>query len=133
MFAAGCAVGVDGVRQAPLEALPAVLLFGALCAFNCLAISAWEKTCDRVNDTAAATRWWRRLDLDLPWLGLGLAFLSYVGFRDSGGEAVYLAMFLSCLALSGLHLARGTRWLRAVRLRRVLADAVLLTPLLVFS
>lgn len=130
VFAVGCALGVAGVRGDWMNALPAVALFGGLCAFNCLAISAWEKGADRVNDCAAASRWWRRLDADLPWLGVTLMVLSYVAFKESIGGGLLVAVFVSSLALTILHLARRcVPWL-SPRLRRVLADAVLLAPLL---
>jgi len=129
VFAVGCALGVEAVRQSWMVALPAVLLFGGVCALNCLAISAWEKKADRANDVAAAGCWWRRLDADLPWLGVALMLLSYVAHQEASGGAIFQAMFVSCLGLTTLHLLRGTPWM-GVRLRRVLADAVLLTPLL---
>ncbi len=130
VFSVGCALGVEGVRHEWLVALPAVLLFGGVCALNCLAISAWDKEADRVNDTTAAGCWWRRLDADLPWLGVVLMLLSYVAFYEADGGAVFQAIFVSSLGLTALHLLRGAPWMGA-RLRRVLADAVLLTPLLI--
>lgn len=129
VFSVGCALGVDAVRHDWLVALPAVLLLGGLCALNCLAISAWEKEADRVNDSAAASRWWRRLDTDLPWLGVALMLLSYIAFNEADGGAIFQAIFVSSLVLTALHLLRAAPWMGA-RLRRVLADAALLTPLL---
>lgn len=129
VFSVGCALGVERVREDWAVALPAVLLFGAVCALNCLAISAWEKEADRVNDTAAAGCWWRRLDRDLPWIGVALMMLSYIAYCEAEGAAIFQAIFVSSLGLTTLHLLRGAPWMDA-RLRRVLADAVLLTPLL---
>lgn len=129
VFSVGCALGVEEVRHDWLMALPAVLLFGGVCALNCLAISAWEKAADRVNDTTAAGCWWRRLDADLPWLGVVLMLLSYVAYHETNGGVIFQAVFVSSLGLTALHLLRDAPWLGA-RLRRVLADAVLLTPLL---
>jgi len=129
VFSAGCSLGVEAVRREWVLALPAVLLFGGVCALNCLVISAWEKEADRVNDTAAASQWWRRLDADLPWLGVVLMLLSYVAYCEAEGGAIFQAIFLSSLGLTTLHLLRGMPSMGG-QLRRVLADAVLLTPLL---
>jgi len=129
VFSIGCALGVEAVRDNWLSALPAVFLFGGVCSLNCLAISAWEKRSDRVNDTTAAGCWWRRLDADLPWLGVALMLLSYIAYYEADGGAIFAAMFVSSLGLTLLHLLRAAPWL-GTRLRRVLADVVLLTPLL---
>ena len=45
---------VEAVRADWWTALPMVVLFGGLCAFNCLAIAAWEKSADAANDPAAS-------------------------------------------------------------------------------
>ncbi len=130
VFAAGCALGVDAIRMAPLGAVPIVALFAALCSLNCLLISAWEKDNDRRNDSSAAGRWWRSIDRDLGWMGALLILLSLVAVIWTQ-QSIYSAMLASSLLLTALHITRGNVWSTQV-LRRVLADAVLLTPLLSF-
>lgn len=131
VFAVGTAIGVDAVRHGvgphPEHYLPVILLFGALCIFNCLVISARERHTDQVNDPAAASIWWIHLDRDLAALGMALMALSGFAWIVSGQADLYSACFISALALTGVHLFRGHF---SSAMPRVLADAALLSPLM---
>ncbi len=131
VFAIGTALGVDVLRHGllshPLEVLPSILLFAGLCIFNCLVIAARERHSDQINDPTAASGWWLQLDRDLMFLGLGLCIVS-VAFCFFGGHFfIYLVIFISSLFLTLLHFFQERF---APSLSRVLADAVLLSPLL---
>jgi hypothetical protein len=107
VFAAGAALPVWAERpEAVAEWGPAVGLFAALCTYNCLLIDAWEGGAGRAR--------WR------PALGLVLTAAGALF-----GGPVGVATAVSAAALTGLDVCRGAIGVRALR---VLADAVLLTP-----
>jgi hypothetical protein len=128
VFAIGCALGVRAFRESPIEFLPMALSFGGVCAFNCLLISAWEKSSDQINDPASASHWWTTIDRDLGWIGVVLTATCTVGTFTTENSAIFLAISGSSALLTVLHLSRS--WMN-VTARRVLADAVLLTPLMI--
>ena len=130
VFAIGCVLGVSSFRETPLAFLPMMMLFGGVCVFNCLLISAWEKSSDQNNDPAAASRWWKSLERDLTWIGVVLTVFCTVGIFTAHVGSIFLAMSGSSALLTLLHLGRNCRW-SSVAIRRVLADAVLLTPLVI--
>ncbi|MCF6313028.1 MAG: hypothetical protein L3J39_11305 [Verrucomicrobiales bacterium] len=131
VFALGTALGVDAFRQGLLNdtlmVLPPVMLFASLCIYNCLIIAAREAASDRIHDPAAASHWWHQLGRDLLWLGLALSLLSAVVLIFMPASLLYRAIFLSSLCLSLAHFFQDRM---AASLFRVLADAVLLSPLL---
>ncbi len=107
-FAAGVAVPLS-VEGGPAAAwLPSVAAFAGLCWLNCRLIDRWESPGDRP-----------------PWadgtLGVGL-LLAAAALPD----AVGLAVAASVVGLLAVHVTCRRR----PRVARVLADAVLLTPLL---
>lgn len=129
VFAIGCALGVDSLRESPRVALPMVLALGAVCALNCLLISAWEKSCDRNNDPASASRWWKALNRDLIWIGAIVTGVCIAGTFANPNRDIFLALSGSGALLTLLHLSRNFGW-STITMRRVLADAVLLTPII---
>ena len=131
VFAVGTTLGVDAVRQGvfnhPAQVLPAVLLFAALCIFNCLIISARERLTDQVNDPASASSWWTHLDRDLTVFGIMLLMVSGIGWTLSKAPHVYPACFISAAALTLVHFSQSRL---SDSMSRVLVDVVLLSPLL---
>lgn len=92
--------------------LPCLVAFAGLCAINCVFISSWEDAPESVPPR---------------WLPLGLGFVAS-GAAILAATPVAIAVLSSIFLLCMLNLARGKI---AVRTLRVLADTVLLTPLIV--
>ncbi len=117
----------ETIRVAPL-------LFGALCALNCVGIAAWEWEADRRQDPAAVTRGVGREGrgpLDASYAA-ALVLLMVAGLVLSlwrwgvAESAIYQCVAVSAAGLWFLH--RRERALSRSALR-TLADVVLLTPL----
>ncbi len=127
LLTAGIAVFLVGVSD-PVAMGPLLALFAATCFVNCALISAWERDVDRVQQQSS-------LALDsrfaawIPWTPWLLVAAAAV--MASAGSAAHRPV-AACAAASGMLLALIDRleprlgWRRA----RVLADFVLLTPLL---
>jgi hypothetical protein len=112
VFAAGAAVPLLAGEQPPGSWLPGVIAFAALCWLNCALISRWE--------AAPAT--------ELPaWILLTAGCVA-VAAAAGAPQPVATAVLASVTALAALHALRARV---SVRVARVLADAVLLSPLLV--
>jgi len=131
VFAAGTAIGVDAVRHGvlshPARFLPPILLFAALCIFNCLIIAARERFTDEANDPAAASTWWTHLDRDLTAFGMALMALSGSAWFIGSQPYLYSACLISAVALTSVHFFQSHF---SSAMPRVLADAALLSPLL---
>ncbi|NOY00829.1 MAG: hypothetical protein GXP30_14030 [Verrucomicrobia bacterium] len=131
VFALGTALGVNAVRSGvfnePEKYLTPILLFAALCIYNCLIIAARERCEDRANDPVAASVWWKQLDRDLTVLGVVLLMGGGIAWLLSGQSYLYPACLLSALALVSVHFFQGRF---SDSLSRVLADVTLLGPLL---
>lgn len=115
LFAAGATLFVWGAVGL---ALPFVL-FAALCGLNCLLIARWEAP--RAPSAGQRSR------LDGWALALTLTALAAAVATPWPAGALHLATGLGAAALWGLHRSQDRL---EVGLRRVLADAALLTPLL---
>ncbi|HEY1188915.1 MAG TPA: hypothetical protein VGE74_14770 [Gemmata sp.] len=111
VFAAGAVLPLLAEGHAAAEWLPGAFAFAALCWLNCLLISRWEEEHGRGPPV---------------WLvvtvGAGAA-----GAALGAPGTVAGAVWVSTAALAGLHAVPGL----SVRAARVLADVVLLSPLLV--
>ncbi len=131
VFAFGTALGVDVVRDGvfiePGKYLTPILLFAALCIFNCLIIAARERRADLANDPVAASVWWKQLDRDLTVFGVVMLTGCGIAWALSGQNYLYPACLLSALALVSVHFFQDRF---PDSLSRVLADAALLCPLL---
>lgn len=96
-----------------------------LCVMNCLAIACWDRQRDKVMEQHSLARCWIRADLWL-WLWaiavITLALGAWSMNPRLGPMAV--ALSLSSVALNELARTEGSD------LRRVLADMLLLTPVL---
>ncbi|HXB02898.1 MAG TPA: hypothetical protein VNV15_08795 [Opitutaceae bacterium] len=129
LFAAGVSCFPIAREPGALRLLSVPLaLFGALCLANCVLISLWETEVDRTHgQTSFALQYPRghRLVRLLPWL---LALLA-TGFAGSETGAMRVAA-LCAAASGGLLGAVDLAHVRCGRqLARVLADVVLMTPL----
>lgn len=107
-FAAGVAIPLMANQTAPLRWLPSVIALAGLCGVNCLLIERWE--------ARPASRGFLPLGMGLATLILALALPMPIGVAIAGSLA----------GLLGVHLLLRQH----TQLARVLADGVLLSPLL---
>jgi hypothetical protein len=118
----------------PVEMLTSdVLLFGLLCALNCIGISIWEKHADaNGEDTGAVAQYFPGIEKGYIPLLLSLVVVALLWNTNSNRLApgpLRISMSLSAIGLTCVHAFR-TR-LSSDTLR-VLGDAALLSPLAVF-
>lgn len=111
VFAAGVAIPLVAEVESHANWLPGVVAFAALCWLNCTLISLWEGGDERPPGWVAA-------------LAGGVAVLAAL----ESPLPVVLAVWVSTAALAVLHVIHSRL---SVRAARVLADVVLLSPLLV--
>lgn len=128
VFAIGCVIAPHAFLSPDSDPgfLIAAIFLGLVCSANCILISAWEKEEDIAgNDRSMATSHSRII----PHMGnalTGLAILA-AAMAFVGPWQIHLAVCLSALALRMmLHFEDRL----SQRTLRVLADAVLLSPLL---
>jgi hypothetical protein len=115
-FAVATAMPVIVSRPAePVRLLGAMAIFGAICWLNCVAIARWE----RAYDTDSATRWAATHFHITIGAVLGVLALLLVSVPFAGTAAVMSAFLLLALEY----------WRPDALLLRALADAALLTPL----
>ena len=129
LFAAGTTLGVVG--QLPGLTISfgfAVILFAALCTFNCLCIASWERELDAAQGKTSLLTGWPAGARVLKPFGLTMAASALV-FAVVWRFAAPLWLFIagSALLLVGLNAAADLQR----DTRTALADLVLLTPLLV--
>jgi hypothetical protein len=129
LFAAGTVTALLP-RMQVLEgpALLTLVLFGVLCALNCISIAFWERAIDEAQGRESiATTWPGGVKYPVP-VGICVAVSAVLASRWS----VPLALVDSCVALSAVLLAalHALRDLVPRDDRTALADLVLLTPLL---
>ena len=131
VFAVGTSFGVDAVRHGVMtdlaRVISAILLFAALCIYNCLIIAARERHSDQANDPASASVWWKYLDRDLAVFGTILIMASGIGWSLSSLFFIYPACFVSAVALASVHFFHHRI---SDSMSRVLVDVALLSPLL---
>jgi hypothetical protein len=107
----------------------AALAWGGLCVMNCLVIAGWDRASDAAMKQPSLARRWAGMERALPMMALGLVGL-VLGAAVLDDRWLPLALALAASALMLLELARRPE-LFSAEARRVWADAVLLTPLLV--
>jgi hypothetical protein len=113
-----------------LELALATFCFTLLISLNCIVIALWETSLDAAQGYSSIARFETRawlIPFTLSFLGLTLALGV---LAPSVWRTFYLPVFFAALALLVLHRARTQL---GTSLLRVLADAVLLTPLLFLS
>ena len=104
------------------------LLFGLLCVLNCVVISIWEWREDAANDSGAV------LVRVIPSLRVNYVKYSFViavvaaWLGSRGMSPVLFSVALSAALIGAIGLVEGAL---SKNLRRALADAALLTPLVV--
>ncbi|MBC8326988.1 MAG: hypothetical protein H8E27_15315 [Verrucomicrobia subdivision 3 bacterium] len=107
----------------------AALAWGGLCVINCLVIAGWDRESDAAMKQPSLARRWAGMERALPMMALGLVGM-ILGATVLDDRWVPLALALAASALALLELARRPNG-GSAEARRVWADAVLLTPLLV--
>ncbi len=128
-FAAGTLFFVTLNLQITLPFVLVALAWGGLCVMNCLLIAGWDRKCDAAMAQPSLARRWAGMERALPIMALGLVGL-VLGAAVLDDRWLPLALALAASALALLELARHPKWCSA-EARRVWADAILLTPLLV--
>lgn len=132
IFALGSVLAVDyyaALATVDLGFVIPVILFGLLCSASCILISIWERDADMsISDVSFATRHGSIPPLLAPaisLLSIVCVILAFLGIWQ-----IYLALALSALSLRlMLHFEKFL----SVATLRVLADAVLLSPLLLIA
>ncbi len=134
LFATGCSLSVNFYTQAA-EARSFIgmetLLLALLCSLNCIAIACYEREYDQQHDPNAITQTTPLIMRAYP------SFLIFLGALAAGllmqnmstGQTLFgLAVLVSTLLLGALHLMAKRI---STELARVLADAALLTPVVI--
>ena len=127
LFSLGCAITPHAFGAGHPQAFwLAVASFGIVCSAACILISVWERDEDLAsNDSSIATehsRVGRHMSLALPLLAL-----LCIPAALSGNWKIYASVAASAIALL---LMLGLQEKLSKQLLRVLADAILLTPLI---
>jgi ABC-type phosphate transport system permease subunit len=122
-FAVGCFLPVLLAAQT-FAVVAAMCLFGALCWLNCVALARWERVPRSAMDAGTA---WAAAHLREACVALFCCCALLLAVP--GAHAIALPVALSCAGLVFLDIAR-TR-MQPVPMRAA-ADAVLLTPLLLW-
>lgn len=105
-----------------LELALAALCFALLITLNCILIAVWEELFDKAQEFSSVA-----FTLPRRWLKLFITTFLGMMITLSFYHRFYLPLALAVIGLFALHEARDKL---KVSLLRVLADAVLLTPLL---
>jgi len=129
LFSMGCAIGPHAYapnHSMQLAYLLVVVLFGLLCSASCVLISIWEKDSDHASKDPSVVSSQKEI---VPHIAKALVALAAI--------AAVLSIFvfvkaLLAIALAAVFLNFTLRFQDRLSLltRRVLADAVLLTPLI---
>jgi hypothetical protein len=132
LLGAGAAVfslGRPGLRPVPFTA--ALALFVLLAFANCVLISVWEAEVDRQHGEASLAQLFGAAGARARLLRWGTAALAAAAAAaGSAGRPVMACALASALLLAALHRAEPRLGRRRAR---VLADAALLTPLLLLG
>jgi hypothetical protein len=133
LFALGCAIapqsyGSDSFMRDPTLVL-SVIMFGMICSANCIMISIWEEKPDEDVSDLSIVKTHKQI---LPYLSFALMILCVASI-----PLAYLLQWqvFGSIALSAAFLKMIDHYQQRLSPlnRRVLADAVLLTPLMFFA
>lgn len=130
VFALGTSITLWSRVSDSQQLVMAIFCFAVLCFLNCSFISLWEKPIDVLHKQPSLAR--QKLSPDkLSYIlqGAVLGLVIFVALLPFGFN-LKLAIIVSSL---GLSLLQVTASKTSVQLRRVLADVVLMTPLLVLN
>lgn len=132
LFAAGTVTALlPQLRRIDGPTLLAVVLFGALCAFNCISIAFWEQRLDEEQHRESIATSWPAAAKYLPVIAVCIVVSALLASRLSVPLAVVdSTIAMSALLLGALH---GLRAVIARDERTALADLVLLTPLVMLA
>ena len=129
-FAAGTVYAVMVSAGSSLGFLLMCTAWAGLCSVNCLIIAGWDRAEDRVMGQPSLARQWPKMESVIPWLvGLSLLAAAAAAWLDPRWQLLMVAVAVSG---TGLLTLLGFGESLRTTLRRVLADAVLLTPVLFF-
>ena len=121
-------VALNGQLTAPF--ILVAMAWAGLCVMNCLTIAGWDRQQDAAMEQPSMARRWMGMERALSWMALGLAALA-LGVAALEARWLVLSLAVTASALALLELARRPE-LFSAKARRVGADVILLTPLLVF-
>ena len=128
MFMIGTAFFVHGgATLPPSEWGAAALMFGTLCFFNCAVITKWERTPRDLRDSSSLLNAFPRLTARLGVSCLGLTALALAAVAIMPHGRVFAPLAFSALLLASMDWRHD---LFSTDALRVLADMVLLTPLI---
>ena len=132
IFAAGSALcpGAVALGAHVRGFIPAVLLFACLCFANLVMIASWERDVDRAQGSPSLALQWSSASAAARFLAVLVVAQSVVMFLYYHGQAhgMFVSLSSSALLLLGVDVLEP--WLGA-RAARVIADAVLLVPILI--
>jgi len=101
-----------------------------LCVMNCMMVAGWDRGVDAAMAQPSLARRWVGMETALPWIALGCVTMA-LGSATLDAQHLPLALALAVSTLALMELARRPE-LFLSEARRVCADAVLLTPLVIF-
>lgn len=136
VFATGCSMAVGfyslDKQTGPLVAMETLML-ALLCALNCIAIANYEKAHDATNDPNAITRTWPRIARLYPTLLTALILSAVTSLAR--GLPVEASRYTWCVLASAvlLGLLHSLSKHLSAELNHVLADAALVTPLVMMA
>ena len=107
--------------------LPLLMAITLVIAYNCLVIAAKDAESDRANDPGGASHWWRTMNRDLIWGGVGMTLAFAVGAFLASEALFFVSVAASFLCLTALHCCSQRLSGDAVR---ALADYALFAPVL---
>lgn len=134
LFAIGCSMSVGFFSGEAYSGsfLLDTLMLALLCTLNCMAISCYERETDACSDPNAITRTWPGIARAYPALLLTLAVIAVAALIQRVSFTTVL-LYPAAILISTLLLALVHRFAKRVTpdLAHVLADAALVTPMLV--
>ncbi len=102
--------------------------WAGLCSVNCLMIAGWDKDNDEMMNHPSLARRWVEMESFIPWILVSIMLLVMgAAWLDQRCLMLTAALWISAIGL--LELARNRETMSGP-LRRVLADGVLLSPII---
>ena len=102
--------------------------WAGLCSVNCLMIAGWDKDLDEMMDHPSLARRWVEMGSFIPWILVSIMLL-VMGAVWLDQRCLMLTAVLWISAIGLLELTRNRETMSSP-LRRVLADGVLLSPII---
>ena len=131
LFATGCSLSISFYNQAA-EASPFIaietMMLALLCSLNCIAIACYEREYDKIHDPHAITQITPFIVRAYPPFLAVLGFVALWLLFQKRFTEFALAILVSTMLLGALHLLAKRI---STELARVLADAALITPVVI--